>query len=129
MITQFLDCQSHFQVVGASTSGEEALRMIPAVNPDVVLMDISMPGLNGIETTQRLKMGKPELPVVMLTMHDSPVYRDASARAGADGFILKSDCWDQLVEMLEQCVLHAAVLRGKIPNCENDGTAFNTKKQ
>jgi DNA-binding NarL/FixJ family response regulator len=108
MIAQFLNCQPHFRVVGTSKSGVEALRMIPAMHPDVVVMDISMPELNGIETTRRLKLGHSELPVVMLTTHDVAGYRAAAALAGANGFVLKSDCCDQLVQILENVVMQNA---------------------
>ena len=108
MITRFLDRQPHCRVVGTSNSGAEALRMIPTVQPDVVVMDISMPELNGIETTRRLKLGNSDLPVVMLTTHDVAGYRAAAAFAGASGFVLKSNCCDQLVQILEQVVMQNA---------------------
>lgn len=75
--------------VGVWTSGEDALKKIDAFRPDVVLMDINLPGISGIETTARIKLQLPEIQVIMVT-----VYRDhdkifAALKAGASGYLLK----------------------------------------
>jgi DNA-binding NarL/FixJ family response regulator len=69
--------------------GEQAVQMVAARPPDVVLMDLTMPRVNGIEATRRLKVRWPALPVLILTVHDDPVYERTARAAGADGFLLK----------------------------------------
>lgn len=88
-LRRIVESTPEFQCVGVWRSGEEALAKVPAFRPDVVLMDIHMPGLTGIETTARLKRDLPELQVIMVT-----VYRDHekifdALKAGACGYLLK----------------------------------------
>jgi DNA-binding NarL/FixJ family response regulator len=88
-LEQIVDSGPGFRCVGVWTTAEKALAEIPAVAPDVVLMDIHLPGMNGIEATARLKQQFPELPVIMVT-----VYRDhdkifQALKAGACGYLLK----------------------------------------
>jgi len=77
-------------------SGEEALEHARANSPDIVLMDLDLPGIDGLETTSRIKAQAPETTVVMLTMHDTPGHRLAAADAGASGYIAKADMEEQL---------------------------------
>jgi DNA-binding NarL/FixJ family response regulator len=88
-LRRIVESTPEFQCVGVWRSGEEALAKVPAFRPDVVLMDIHMPGITGIETTARLKQQLPELQVIMVT-----VYRDHekifdALKAGACGYLLK----------------------------------------
>ena len=75
--------------VEEAADGEEALRKIAHRRPDVVLMDLTMPRMNGIEATRRVKTRWPDLPVLILTVHDDPLYERTARAAGADGFLLK----------------------------------------
>jgi DNA-binding NarL/FixJ family response regulator len=75
--------------VEEAADGEEALQRVATRRPDAVLMDLTMPRMNGIEATRRLKARWPELPIVILTVHDDPVYERTARAAGADGFLLK----------------------------------------
>jgi DNA-binding NarL/FixJ family response regulator len=78
-------------LAGEATSGAEALRMLDDTQPDVVLMDIQMPGLNGVETTRALLARRPSAAVLMLTMFDDSDTVFAAMRAGARGYILKGE--------------------------------------
>jgi DNA-binding NarL/FixJ family response regulator len=78
-----------FSCVGACASGEEALRVIPAVNPGVVLMDIFLPRMSGIECTARLKLELPKLQILILTAVEDDELVFMALEAGADGFLLK----------------------------------------
>src|SRR5688572_6080779 len=83
--------EEDIEVVGTAASATEALALVKRLQPRVVLMDISMPDMDGIEATRRLKL-LPNAPVVLiLTLHGDPHYRAAAAAAGADGFLSKSD--------------------------------------
>jgi DNA-binding NarL/FixJ family response regulator len=87
--------------VEEAADGEEALRVVANRQPDVVLMDLTMPRMNGVEATRRLKTRWPDLPVIVLTVHDEPVYERTARAAGADGFVLKKTAgtalWPALV--------------------------------
>ena len=93
-------------------SGEAALEHARANCPDVVLMDLDLPGINGLETTTRIKAQAPETAVVMLTMHDTPGHRLAAANAGATGYVAKLDMEVQL----EAAVGNLLKVRGGNPS-------------
>jgi DNA-binding NarL/FixJ family response regulator len=75
--------------VEEAADGEEALQRVASRRPDAVLMDLTMPRMNGIEATRRLKVRWPELPILILTVHDDPFYERTARAAGADAFLLK----------------------------------------
>ena len=105
----FLDELAHFlaengetDVVGRAASGEDALEQTTALRPDLVLMDLSMPGMGGLEATRRLKIntGTNAPRVIMLSLHEHPMYRTAALDAGANGFIPKSKLGTTLLPMI-----------------------------
>ena len=77
------------EIVGEAGNGREALSCIPELQPDVILMDISMPGLNGIEATRQIRQKHPDVKVVVLSMHANEEYVFQVLRAGASGYVLK----------------------------------------
>src|SRR5512140_2520498 len=81
-----IDTQSDMRVVGEAGDGKEALRQAHELNPDVVVMDLSMPNLNGLQATKRLKTERPEVKVVALTVHEDPSYLMQLCQAGAVGY-------------------------------------------
>lgn len=83
-------------VVKGVASAEEALEYARVFNPEVVLMDINLPGMNGLEATCRMKEQAPETAVVMLTTHDTPHHRLAAANAGAKAYVAKHEMETQL---------------------------------
>jgi DNA-binding NarL/FixJ family response regulator len=88
--------------LGAYASGEEALRKIPEETPDVVLMDINLPGMRGIECVARLKARAPKTQVLMLTTYDESDLIFESLRAGAHGYLLKNTTPAELIQAVEQ---------------------------
>jgi DNA-binding NarL/FixJ family response regulator len=100
-IVQWLRCRFPGCVVHGVESGEEALKHTQAFRTDVVLMDINLPGINGIETTSRMLAQDPETAVVMLTSHDTPQHRVAAANAGATAYITKYEMEAQLEATVE----------------------------
>lgn len=88
-------------VVGEAGNGHEALRLVGDAAPDVVLMDIAMPGLNGLEVTRRLHATMPHVRILALSMYDDQEYASGVLRAGASGYILKDAVSSQLADAIE----------------------------
>jgi CheY-like chemotaxis protein len=83
-------------------SGSEAFQVIGSDRPDLVRMDIAMPDINGLDATRVIK-ARPDPPKVMIvTLYDTPTYREAARAAGADGFLAKSDLGERLQAAIEQ---------------------------
>ena len=89
------------EIVGEAGSGEEALEMVGKVEPDVILMDISMPGMNGIQATKLIRERYPGSKIVMLTMLDQEGYVYEAVKAGATGYMLKNTSSDDLVNTIQ----------------------------
>jgi DNA-binding NarL/FixJ family response regulator len=92
-VSMLVNAQSDMEVAAEAASGEEALREAQRVQPDVVVMDVSMPGMNGIEATRRLLEMLPRTRVIGLSMYKDAVYVRELLRAGASGYLVK-DCDD-----------------------------------
>ena len=88
-------------VVGQAASGEEAIRLVDALAPQLVLMDVRMPGLSGVETTLRIKARHPEIAIVMLTVSEDEEDLFTAIKAGAQGYLLKDLESAQLRKLLE----------------------------
>lgn len=84
-----LSAASDIELVGEAEDGKQALSKVEELDPDVVLMDISMPRMNGFEATRRIKTDHPETGVVILTVHSDPAYENEARAAHADGFLDK----------------------------------------
>ncbi|MBI2216884.1 MAG: response regulator transcription factor [Candidatus Rokubacteria bacterium] len=88
-LRMLINAQPDMEVVGEAASGDEAVQLSHALIPDVVLMDIAMPGAGGIEATSRIASGCPRARVLVLTMHDDVAYLRTVLAAGASGYVLK----------------------------------------
>jgi DNA-binding NarL/FixJ family response regulator len=89
------------RVVGEAADGENALLQVDGVKPDVVLMDMVMPGLGGLEATARIKARHPEVVVLIMSMHDNDEYVQQVIKAGASGYVLKGVTGDDLVRAIK----------------------------
>jgi DNA-binding NarL/FixJ family response regulator len=97
-----LENEPGLRCAGAHATGEEGLRNIPKENPDVVLMDIHLPGMNGIQCVARLKKFLPKIQVLMLTTYDDGDLIFDSLRAGANGYLLKNIPQEEMVQAVQQ---------------------------
>ena len=88
------------QIVGKAVSGEEALKQCSRLRPDLILMDIKMPGINGFETTRLIKSGENPPKVVLLSFNDNPEYKIESLKSGADGYLAKSEISSGLLRQI-----------------------------
>jgi DNA-binding NarL/FixJ family response regulator len=95
-LTALLSQDPELEVIGEAEDGQAAVRQIAALTPDLVLMDVSMRGMSGIEAVVDIKRRNPEIRVLVLTIHKADEYVLASLRAGADGYILKDATHDEL---------------------------------
>jgi DNA-binding NarL/FixJ family response regulator len=86
-----------FEVVGEAREGKEAIRQALALQPDLILMDLSMPGMNGIEATAQIKRRLPQIRIIALTAYKSDEYVREALRAGADGYVMKDASYDELL--------------------------------
>lgn len=96
-----LAAQPRFQIVGEAASGEEALRLAARLKPDLVLMDINLPGINGLEAAARLRKLAPVTKVLILSMHDRREYVAQVVHSGARGYVLKDASPAELVQAIE----------------------------
>ena len=95
-----LDAQSDMEIVGEAANGREAVELAAQLRPDVVVMDVAMPELNGIEATRRVIAVDPHIRVIALSMHKDSVYVREILRAGARGYLLKDSGADDLVKAI-----------------------------
>jgi DNA-binding NarL/FixJ family response regulator len=105
-----LKTDSSMQIVGEAQSGNEALTLVTSLNPHVVIMDISMSGMNGIECTRLLTESSPKTKVIILSMHRDPVYVRESLRVGAKGYLLKEDTEENLLSAIRNVAMGNAFL-------------------
>ena len=91
-----------FQIVGEASDGQEAQELAEKTQPDVAILDVSMPVLNGIDAARELKKSSPKTKAILLTKHDEDQYVTEALRAGAKGFVLKSQAADDLVHAIRE---------------------------
>jgi len=90
-VGQFLACKGNFEVLASANSGSEALARASAERPDLMFIDISMPGMNGLAVTSLIKGREAAPKIVMMTLEDSEEHRIGALAAGADAFLPKDD--------------------------------------
>ncbi len=99
-LRMMLNAQPDFEVVGEAQDGRQAIQEAQRLQPDVILMDITMPDMNGIEATRQIKKVLPETKVLVLTMHEHDEYVFQALRAGASGYMLKEAADTDLISAL-----------------------------
>ncbi len=90
-----------FEVAGEAVTGEESLELVATLSPDLVLMDINLPGIDGIEATQKISTDFPNVTVLVLSTYEAEEYEPRALAAGAMGFIGKSDLTPDVLENLD----------------------------
>jgi two-component system, NarL family, response regulator LiaR len=113
-VRAFLDTLPDFRVVGEASSGEEALAMVSDLIPDVVLMDLIMPGMDGVETTRQIKKISPRTQVVVLTSYHEDAHIFPALKAGAISYILKDMKMEKLVDVLRRAVQGEVTLHPRV---------------
>lgn len=107
-ITRILEERSGFEVVGEVDCGLELLKLLEKLVPDLIILDISMPNLRGLEAIHEIKMNHPKVKILVLTMHKDKEYLHQALSAGAEGYLLKEDADSELFSAIDR------VRQGKI---------------
>ena len=101
-LRDMLDDEPGIEVVGEATNGLEALTLCSRLDPDLVLMDVRMPQMDGLTATRKIKQKFPKISVLMLTMHENPDYLLEALKAGAAGYVLKDALQDEVTTAVQQ---------------------------
>ncbi len=96
-LKRLIEAEPDMRVVGEAADGDEAAALVPALRPDVVVLDVSLPGLNGIEVARRLRDGCPDVKLLVLTLHDDGARASALLLAGVHGYLLKRSAATDIV--------------------------------
>lgn len=103
-IRALLDREPDFRVISEGSDGEEALQLVQQYKPDVLVVDLLMPGMNGLEVTRQVSQKNPCTRVIVLSMHSHPPYVLESLRNGASGYVLKTSGADELARAIREVV-------------------------
>lgn len=104
-VRRVIEMEDDFEVVGQGGDGTEAIKLVDEHRPDVILMDINMPHMNGVEATEEILKASPDSKIIILSIHDEEAYVYKTLQSGANGYLLKEMDVDALVEAIR--VVHA----------------------
>ncbi len=113
-IAQLLNSQADLQVAAEADDADSALRQLRDVKFDLLIIDISMPGLSGLDLIRRIKAQDAAVPILVLSMHDESVYAERALAAGARGFLMKHEATDKLVSAVRKLLGGAVYLSRKL---------------
>ena len=113
-IKRLFENTSNLNIVADLGSGEEAYQFLHKNTVDLIIMDVSMPGKGGIETTNQIKKRYPKIKILMLSMHDNAMIIEKAIKAGADGYILKNDLSDDLLNAVEKVMNNETIISASV---------------
>jgi two-component system invasion response regulator UvrY len=127
---RFLEREPGYEICAEASSGEEAYTLLRSDEPDLVVLDLSMPGQGGLSTLRRLKLRWPLLPVLVFSMHDNLAFVVQAMRAGANGYVTKSSDPQFLVDAVRSVISGATAVSpdvaAKLAHADASGTAQPT---
>jgi DNA-binding NarL/FixJ family response regulator len=120
-LVRLIDARDEFEVCGEASTAAEAMSLVPRLSPDLVIVDISLPGTSGIDLTKAIRAEFPKLPVLILSMHEEALYATRALRVGASGYIGKQDAIDNIEVALQEafsgrCYLSPVIAKQIRPN-------------
>jgi DNA-binding NarL/FixJ family response regulator len=127
-IKSLLNKYYDFEIIGEADSGEEALEKIQENMPEIILMDVSLPGMNGFETVTKIKELFPKIKALFLSMHDEAEYIIRSIKSGGDGYILKSAESDELINAIRNIISGEKYYSGEIAKIIFNNYNFETSQ-
>lgn len=113
-LTRLICGADGLDVCGGAQNAVEAMKILATKPVDLVIMDISIEGMNGIQLTERIKSLYPDLPVIVLTIHDDPVYARRAFRAGAVGYIAKDEASESVIKAIRQVLSGRSYISDRI---------------
>ncbi len=113
-VGSILESLPDWELCGQASDGREAVAMVEQLNPDVVLMDVTMPGMDGIEATRIVRATNSRTKIVLLTLHESVEVLRTGFRAGANGYLLKADAEEELIKALRIVIGDGTYISPKI---------------
>ncbi|HTZ49706.1 MAG TPA: response regulator transcription factor [Verrucomicrobiae bacterium] len=113
-VETILESSPEWEVCGEASNGNDAVRLANQLTPEVVLMDVTMPGMNGLEATRIIRKEHPNVKVILLTLHESSEVLRSGFRAGASGYLLKADAEEELMKALRIVIGDGSYISPKI---------------
>lgn len=113
-LRMLLEKQSDMEVVGEANNGEKAVRLADELSPDVIVMDVNMPGLDGANATRQIKIRHPDMKVVALSMHSKKGFVVEMLKAGASAYVLKENAFSELVNAISTVITDEVYLSSRI---------------
>jgi two-component system, NarL family, response regulator NreC len=113
-VQSILQSFPEWEFCGEAANGNDAVQLTERLHPDVILMDVTMPGMNGIEATRVIHGKHPEVKVILLTLHESAEILRNGFRAGASGYLLKADAEEELMKALRVVVADGSYVSPRI---------------
>ncbi len=113
-VQSILQAFPEWELCGEAANGADAIPLVDALNPDVVLMDVTMPGMNGIDATRIIRHSHPRVKIVLLTLHESAEILRSGFRAGANGYLLKADAEGELMKAMRVVVAGGSYISPRV---------------
>jgi len=113
-LSRILDDVEGFSVVGTGDSGEKALQLVRELKPDVVMMDVKMPGMGGVEATKRIKLANSHIQLIAVTSCDDDLYPSKLMRAGASAYLTKRATPDEMIEAVNKVMAGQTYMSSEI---------------
>jgi two-component system, NarL family, nitrate/nitrite response regulator NarL len=113
-VQSILESFPDWELCGQASDGLEGVQLVEQLDPDVVLMDVSMPGMDGIQATRTVRASNTRIKIVLITLHESVEVLRSGFRAGANGYLLKADAEEELIKALRVVIGDGSYISPKI---------------
>lgn len=115
-LAQMINREPDLSVCGDAEDMRGAVQLLDTLKPDILILDISLKGPDGLDLVKHIRARDPELPVLILSMHDESIYAERALRAGANGYIMKQEATDNVLVALRRILSHEVYLSSRVTN-------------